>query len=58
MSGIDDRGKMIEAFREIEDLASWNYDPEADPSDTSPEDMNSHVNGLIVQICQKFTESE
>jgi len=56
--GKNDREKMLEALRDIEDLAAWHYDPEADPLDTSPEDKVAHVNGLIVQICKEFTEAE
>lgn len=41
------------ALREIRELALWHCDEEADPADESPEDMTAHVNGLIVQTCDK-----
>jgi hypothetical protein len=43
--------KLREAIREIRELASEHYDPDADPADTSPEDNVAHVNGLIVKLC-------
>ena len=42
--------RLRAALREIIGLASLHMDPDADPDDTSPEDMIAHVNGLIVKM--------
>jgi len=46
--------ELLGAMREIEGLASWHYDANADPGDPSPDDMTAHVNGLIVKVCRRF----
>jgi hypothetical protein len=38
------------AMDEIAALVSWHIDTEANPLNTSPEDMTAHINGLVWQI--------
>ena len=45
--------ELILILREIKDLASWHYDPDADSLNTSPEDNVAHINGLIVKLCNE-----
>ena len=45
--------RLQSTLAEIEALASWHCDEDADPLDTSPEDQAAHVNGLIVRLCRK-----
>lgn len=44
---------LLITLQEIKDLASWHYDPDADPNNTSPEDNVAHINGLIVKLCEE-----
>ena len=43
---------LEERLRRIADLASWHADTDADPDNTSPDDMTAHVNGLIIKECE------
>ena len=43
---------LLAACEAALELASWHFDPEADESSGSPEDMTAHVNGLIVKRMQ------
>ena len=49
---------MAAALREIQELVSWHYDPDARVADTSPADQTAHVNGLVYQICAEQTEGK
>jgi len=48
--------KHLEILQQIEQLALWHCDEEADESDEHPEDMTAHINGLIVQLCRRPLE--
>lgn len=50
----DERKKIAEAVSEIRALASWHADYDADPADQSPEDQTAHINGLILQACDRL----
>jgi len=39
---------LVDSAKECSSLASWHFDPDADETNPSPEDMVAHVNGLIV----------
>ena len=42
--------RLREALGKIYNLAGWQADDEADETDTNPEDMAAHINGLIRQV--------
>ena len=46
----------IDAIAAIRELASWHFDPDADPDNASPEDNTAHINGLIVKACSKLID--
>ena len=46
------------ALEQITELVSWHYDPEADPSNMSPDDNVAHVNGLVWQICRRVLDED
>ncbi len=45
------------ALEEIYDLAGWQSDDNAEENNTTPEDMTSHINGLIRQKCNTALQS-
>lgn len=45
-------GRLRRLLEDIEALASWHCDVDADPMEKSPEDAVAHTNGLIVQLCR------
>ena len=50
---VDQYQQMQHALQNIRELASWHYDESADETDMSPDDMTAHVNGLIIQECDR-----
>ena len=50
--------RLIELLVDVEDLASWHCDDNADPNDDSPDDNVAHINGLIVQVCRRRNAPE
>ena len=47
---------IIKYVQSIRELASWHFDPDADPDNTSPDDNAAHINGLIVKACSKLID--
>ena len=48
--------EIIEAIQSIRELASWHFDPDADPDNESPDDNAAHINGLIVLAATHLIE--
>jgi hypothetical protein len=48
-----DLAKLLDT---IEALCLEHCDEEADPNDSSPDDMTAHVHGLIVQMIRRYRE--
>ena len=46
--------KILELITDIEELALEHCNPLACDSETSPDDMEAHRNGLIVQKCNEI----
>ena len=51
-----DSTDLLAMIEDIESLADWHCDMDADPADTSPENMHAHCNGLILKTCARIKE--